>query len=170
MTRSPGRYWVAPPPTAAITPEVSWPKMGGAEWEPVEIFLRSVPQTPQECTRSSISPGPIVGTGTVSTRTSFMPRYTAACMVVGMDCEGSSTAWESAVAMCVTLDDVSTAPGAVLAPASCWPSQFHGGNRIRCVLMASARAECPRDSRRDAGATSITTSKCFSCYAAQNFD
>src|ERR1051326_918033 len=108
MTRSPGRYWVTPSPTAAITPEVSCPKMRGAEWEPVEIFLRSLPQTPQECPHNSISPGPILGTGTVSTRTSFMPRYTAACIVVGMDCGGSSTAWESAVAMCVTLDDVST--------------------------------------------------------------
>src|SRR5580704_12743225 len=76
---------------AATTPEVSCPKMRGAEWEPVEIFFRSVPHTPQEWTRTSISPAPIFGTGTVSRRTSFTPRYTAACMVAGTDCGPNST-------------------------------------------------------------------------------
>ncbi len=37
-------------------------------------FLRSVPQTPQVATLTSSSPGPIAGTGTVSTRMSLMPR------------------------------------------------------------------------------------------------
>ncbi len=37
-----------PPPS----PEVSWPKIRGAECDPVAIFFRSVPHTPQECTRN----------------------------------------------------------------------------------------------------------------------
>ena len=52
--------------------------MRGAECEPVEIFFRSVPQMPHECTRIRISPRPISGTATVSSRTSLTPRYTAA--------------------------------------------------------------------------------------------
>ena len=32
---------------AATTPAVSCPKMRGAECDPVDIFLRSVPQIPQ---------------------------------------------------------------------------------------------------------------------------
>src|SRR5579864_2078824 len=79
--------------------------MRGAEWEPVAIFFRSVPQTPQECTRTSISPGPIFGTGTVSTRTSLTPRYTAAFIVAGIKCGGSSTAYCPAMPMKVMLDD-----------------------------------------------------------------
>src|SRR5579863_1199213 len=58
--------------------------MRGAECDPVAIFLRSVPQIPQVCTRRRSSPAPIWGTATVSTRTSPTPRYTAACMVVGI--------------------------------------------------------------------------------------
>src|ERR1017187_7603701 len=58
--------------------------MRGAEWLPVWIFLRSVPQTPQEATFTSISPGPMAGTGTVSTRMSLMPRYTTAFMSAGI--------------------------------------------------------------------------------------
>src|SRR5580704_2418002 len=58
--------------------------MRGAECDPVAIFLRSVPQMPQVCTLRRSSPAPIRGTGTVSTRTSPTPRYTAACMVVGI--------------------------------------------------------------------------------------
>src|SRR5271157_3680445 len=58
--------------------------MRGAECEPVDIFLRSVPQIPQVWTRTRISPGPISGTGTSSMRTSFTPRYTAALMVEGI--------------------------------------------------------------------------------------
>ena len=57
---SPGRRlanFVTPSPTAATTPAVSCPKMRGAECEPVAIFFRSVPQMPQVCTRTSISPG-----------------------------------------------------------------------------------------------------------------
>ena len=46
-------------------------KMRGAECDPFEIFLRSVPQMPQVCTRTRISPCPIAGTGTSSRRTSF---------------------------------------------------------------------------------------------------
>src|SRR3954469_16373750 len=60
--------------------------MRGAECEPVDIFFRSVPQMPQVCTRTRSSPGPICGTGTDSTRTSFLPWYTAACMVAGILC------------------------------------------------------------------------------------
>src|SRR5215470_4194816 len=58
--------------------------MRGAECEPVEIFLRSVPQMPQVCMRTRTSPAPISGTGTVSRRTSFRPRYTAARIVDGI--------------------------------------------------------------------------------------
>src|SRR5258706_14617185 len=58
--------------------------MRGAECEPVAIFLRSVPQMPQVCTRTRISPAAMEGTGTVSIRTSSTPRYTAACMVAAM--------------------------------------------------------------------------------------
>ena len=49
-------------------------RCGAAEWEPEAIFFRSVPQTPQVCTRRSSSPAPISGTGTVSRRTSLTPR------------------------------------------------------------------------------------------------
>src|SRR6185312_244379 len=73
--------------------------MRGAECEPVAIFFRSVPQIPQVCTRKSNSPGPIAGTGTVSRRTSFTPRYTAASMVAGMACLFSSIANCPAMAM-----------------------------------------------------------------------
>src|SRR5277367_3304484 len=75
-----------------MTPEVSCPKMRGAECEPVAIFLRSVPQIPQVWTRTRISPGPISGTGTSSRRTSLTPRYTAAVMVEGISCFSFSTA------------------------------------------------------------------------------
>ena len=37
-------------------PTVSWPKMRGAECDPVWIFFRSVPQIPQLSTRMSTSP------------------------------------------------------------------------------------------------------------------
>jgi hypothetical protein len=50
----------------------------------VAIFFKSVPQMPQVCTRTNNSPAPMPGTGTVSSRTSLRPRYTAACMVAGM--------------------------------------------------------------------------------------
>ena len=50
---------VTPSPTAATTPAISWPKMRGAECEPMWIFLRSVPQTPQVAILMSSSPGPI---------------------------------------------------------------------------------------------------------------
>src|SRR6478609_5333953 len=73
--------------------------MRGAECEPVAIFFRSVPQIPQVCTRRSNSPGPIAGTGTVSRRTSFTPRYTAASMVAGTACSFSSIAICPAMAM-----------------------------------------------------------------------
>ena len=52
---------------------------------PVEIFFKSVPQIPQVCMRTSISPAPISGTGTVSIRTSFWPRYTAARISVAFN-------------------------------------------------------------------------------------
>ena len=48
-------------PDGAMVPAISWPKMRGAEWEPVWIFFRSVPQMPQVATLISTSPGPIVG-------------------------------------------------------------------------------------------------------------
>ena len=57
-----------------MVPAISWPKMRGAECEPMWIFFRSVPQMPQVATLISSSPGPIAGTGTVSTRMSLMPR------------------------------------------------------------------------------------------------
>src|ERR1035441_2001241 len=43
----------------------------------------SVGQTPQTATRTSNSSGLMRGTGTVSSRRSFAPRYTTACMVFG---------------------------------------------------------------------------------------
>ena len=64
MTRSPSLKFETPSPTATTRPEVSWPKIRGAECEPVAIFFRSVPQMPQVCTRTRSSPGPIFGTGT----------------------------------------------------------------------------------------------------------
>src|SRR5664279_1044083 len=73
ITRSPTRNSVTLSPAATTTPVVSWPKIRGAEWEPVAIFFRSVPQMPQVWTRTSISPGPILGTGIVSIRTSLAP-------------------------------------------------------------------------------------------------
>src|ERR1700722_5325078 len=98
-TLSPAANWETPAPTAATSPEVSWPKMRGAECDPVAIFLRSVPQTPQVWTRSRISPAPILGTGTVSRRTSLTPRYTAACIVVGINRVWLLTAVRSAIAI-----------------------------------------------------------------------
>src|SRR5882724_1815662 len=83
MTRSPTWKFLTPWPIDTICPAVSWPKILGAECEPVAIFFRSVPHMPQVCTRIRTSPGPISGTGTVSRRTSSLPRYTAACMVCG---------------------------------------------------------------------------------------
>jgi hypothetical protein len=50
---------------------------------PYWIFLMSVGQTPQTATRTSKSRGPMRGTGTVSSRRSFGPRYTTARMVLG---------------------------------------------------------------------------------------
>src|SRR5215472_856791 len=92
MARSPILKPETPGPRATIWPAVSWPKIRGAECEPVEIFFKSVPQIPQVCTRSRTSPRPISGTGTVSKRTSCLPRYTAAFMVVGtMNCSGSTS-------------------------------------------------------------------------------
>src|SRR5438270_2585042 len=69
---------------ATTCPAISCPKIRGAECDPVEIFLRSVPQMPQVWIRTSSSPAPISGTATVSRRMSSLPRYTAACMVLGM--------------------------------------------------------------------------------------
>ena len=34
-TRSPGLNWLTRSPAAATTPEVSWPKIRGAAWDPV---------------------------------------------------------------------------------------------------------------------------------------
>src|SRR5579859_6892551 len=90
---------------AATTPEVSCPKMRGEECDPVEIFLRSVPQTPHEWTRTSISAGPIWGTGTVSRRMSFTPRYTAASIVAGIERELVSSANCPAIAIVSILND-----------------------------------------------------------------
>src|SRR5690242_4816538 len=100
MTRSPGANLVTFSPTAATVPEVSCPKIRGAECEPVAIFLRSVPQIPQVWTWIRISPGPICGTGTVYTRTSFTPRYTAASMVEGIGRKDCFEVSCSAIAMC----------------------------------------------------------------------
>src|ERR1700760_1913413 len=83
-TRSPPAKVLIPPPTAAMVPTVSWPKIRGAECDPVWIFFKSVPQIPQLWTWMRTSPGPMAGTGTVSTRTSFTPRYTAACIFAGI--------------------------------------------------------------------------------------
>ena len=47
MTRSPTLNLLTPSPIATICPAVSWPKMRGAECDPVEIFFKSVPQMPQ---------------------------------------------------------------------------------------------------------------------------
>src|SRR5260221_1984160 len=44
----------------------------------------SVPQTPQAATLISTSPGPTSGTGTSSTRTTPLSRYTPARMVLGI--------------------------------------------------------------------------------------
>src|SRR5581483_7704242 len=57
--------------------------MRGAECEPLVIFFTSVPQIPQVWTRTRTSPGPISGIGTFCRRTSFLPKYTAACIVSG---------------------------------------------------------------------------------------
>src|SRR5215469_3170522 len=80
--------------------------MRGAECEPVEIFLRSVPQMPQVCMRTRTSPAPISGTGTVSRRTSFWPRYTAARIVDGII---GRAAISVLLAVCIQL--VFTQPG-----------------------------------------------------------
>ena len=61
-------------------------KSAGPATNPCSIFLRSVPQIPQAATRISTSPAPIAGTGTVSTTTLPLPRYTAARIVDGTGC------------------------------------------------------------------------------------
>src|ERR1017187_1790125 len=70
-------------------PAVSWPKMRGGATVPYCIFLMSVGQTPQTATRTSNSSGLMRGTGTVSSRRSFTPRYTTAFMVFGITNIGS---------------------------------------------------------------------------------
>src|SRR5260370_214366 len=62
ITRSPAANLRTLAPTAATTPEVSCPKMRGAEWEPGAIFFKSVPQTPHVCTPTRNSPAPVLGT------------------------------------------------------------------------------------------------------------
>src|SRR5208337_476479 len=107
-----------PSPTFATTPEVSCPKMRGAEWDPLEIFFRSVPQIPQVWTRTRISPGPISGTGTSSMRTSFTPRYTAACMVEGILCLSLSTVFSTASVdvRAIAIADLTVSPIAPIQP------------------------------------------------------
>src|SRR5579863_4434026 len=83
MTRSPGFHLATPAPTATTVPETSCPKICGAGTNPCSIFFRSVPQIPQAATRINTSPAPIAGTGTVSTTTLPLPRYTAARIVDG---------------------------------------------------------------------------------------
>src|SRR5438876_4831972 len=115
MTRSPGRCWVTSLPTAATTPEVSCPKTRGAECEPVEIFFRSVPHIPQVWTFMISSPGPILGTGMVSRRTSSVPRYIAACIVRGIDWFRSSIA--ICLAIAITMFKPATVRGS--EPTAC---------------------------------------------------
>src|SRR5271169_2338949 len=83
MTRSSSFHFVTPEPTATTVPETSCPKICGAATKPCSIFFRSVPQIPHDATRINTSPGPITGTGTVSTTTFPLPRYTAARIVDG---------------------------------------------------------------------------------------
>src|SRR5579863_9915 len=83
MTRSPSFHLVTPGPAATTVPETSCPKIWGAGTNPYSIFFRSVPQIPHAATRINTSPGPIAGTGTVSTTTLPLPRYTAARIVDG---------------------------------------------------------------------------------------
>src|SRR5579863_8441993 len=90
MTRSPSFHLVTPGPAATTVPETSCPKIWGAATNPYSIFFRSVPQIPQVATRINTSPAPIAGTGTVSTTTFPLPRYTAARIVDGTGCVG----WE----------------------------------------------------------------------------
>src|SRR5712671_1424091 len=84
MTRSPVFHLVTPAPTAATVPATSCPKICGGATNPCSIFLISVPQIPQAATRISTSPAAIVGTGTSSTTTRPLPRYTAARIVAGV--------------------------------------------------------------------------------------
>src|SRR5258708_4271627 len=67
-----------------MTPAGSWPKMRGGGRAPDWIFLMSVGQTPHAATRTNSSSGPMRGTGTVSRRRLFAPRYTTARMVRGI--------------------------------------------------------------------------------------
>src|ERR1700730_15737187 len=92
MTRSPSFHLVTPGPTATTVQEPSCRKIGGAATNPCSIFFKSVPQIPHAATRINTSPAPIAGTGTVSTTTFALPRYTAARIVNGtgcVDCEVS---------------------------------------------------------------------------------
>ncbi len=60
------------------------PKNLRCGYEPVlNFFDQSVPQIPHAATRINTSPAPITGTGTVSTTTLPLPRYTAARIVDG---------------------------------------------------------------------------------------
>ena len=64
MTRSPtAKLGDACADCGDDVPAISWPKMRGAEWEPLWIFLRSVPQMPQVAILTSSSPGPMRGNG-----------------------------------------------------------------------------------------------------------
>jgi hypothetical protein len=67
----------------SIVPAISRPRISGGGRRPLSTFFTSVLAMPQAATRTRTSSGPIGGTGTVSTRMSFAPRYTAACMVEG---------------------------------------------------------------------------------------
>ena len=69
-TRSPARKRSTPSPTASTSPATSWPRTSGAERARYHS-MTSLPQIPLARTRRSISPGPMLGTGISSTRTSW---------------------------------------------------------------------------------------------------
>src|SRR5713226_7419420 len=82
-TRSPVFHFVTPGPATTTLPATSCPKIWGGATKPCLIFLMSVPHIPQAATRISTSPAPIAGTGTSSSTTRPLPRYTAARIVEG---------------------------------------------------------------------------------------
>src|SRR3954453_14473411 len=75
-TRSPGLMCSTPEPTASTTPIGSWPRMSPSSRNgpSTSYMCRAEPQMPLEVTRTIASVScSIVGSGTVSTRTSRLP-------------------------------------------------------------------------------------------------
>ena len=83
-TRSPGAMWVTAEPTASTMPIGSWPRMSPSVMNGAitSYRWRSEPHSPLDVIRTIASVGSsIVGSGTVSTRTSRRPCHTAALIV-----------------------------------------------------------------------------------------